>query len=254
MANVIACRTGMFGSAEEAFRRFPEAGLFHAEAPPPGDGDYEALASSAAAAGVTISTLATGLALDTDETAAAFNAVIDGAAAIGVPKIFVSAKAGEGVSDDESLARLRGTANYAEVRGITICMETHPPFGTNGDLARATIEAVGSEGLRFNFDTANVYYYNEGTDTMAELRKVAGLVAAVHLKDTDGGFKSGNFPEVGTGVVDFPGVFELLGTLGFSGPYTLEVEGALVRDLDHDQRLAFLGRCMDYLRSIGATG
>lgn len=254
MANVIACRTGMFGSAAAAFERFPEAGIFHAEAPPPGDGDYAGLASSAAAAGVTISTLATGLTLDTDETAAAFNAVIDGAAAVGVPKIFISAKVGADVPREEALVRLRATADYAEGRGITICMETHPPFGTNGDLARATIEAVGSAALRYNFDTANVYYYNEGADTVTELRKVAELVAAVHIKDTDGGFKSGNFPEVGTGVVDFPGVFELLGGLGFTGPYTLEVEGALVRDLDHDQRLTFLRRCMDYLRVIGAVG
>ncbi|MBT3377670.1 MAG: sugar phosphate isomerase/epimerase [Lentisphaerae bacterium] len=254
MANVIACRTGMFGSAEAAFERFPEAGILNAEAPPPGDGDYAGLAASAAAAGVTISTLSTGLPLDTDETAAAFNAVIDGAAAIGVSKVFVSAKAGEDVPRDAVLSRFRVTADYAAAQGVVICMETHPPFGTNGDLAKATIEAVGSPGLRFNFDTANVYYYNENTDTISELKKAADLVAAVHIKDTDGGFKSGNFPEVGTGVVDFPGVFELLGGLGFEGPYTLEVEGALVKDLDHDQRLVFLRRCMDYLDSIGAVG
>jgi len=251
---MIACRTGMFGRTKAAIERFPEAGILHAEAPIPGDGDYAALAGSAAAAGVAISTLAAGLVADTDETIAPFNAAIDGAAAIGVPKIFVSAKASDDIPREEVFARLRATADYAESRGITICMETHPPFGTNGDLAKAAIEAVGSKAFRFNFDTANVYYYNEGTDTLTELRKVAELVASVHIKDTDGGFKSGNFPELGKGVVDFPGVFELLGAAGFTGPYTLEIEGALVRDLDHDQRLTFLCQCMDYLRSIGAVG
>lgn len=252
MANIISCRTGVLGSVDTAFQRFPDAGVLHAEVAPPADGDYETLAAKARQHGVTIATLATQLNLETDEATAAFRAVIDGAAAIGVPKIFVSAKAGEETPRPVALGRLRDTAAYATERTVTVCLETHPPFGTNGDIARATITEVGHPGLRYNFDTANVYYYNEGTDTIAELRKVVDLVGSVHLKDTDGGFRSGNFPPVGQGVVDFPGVFEMLSAKGFVGPYTLEIEGALVRDLDEDGRVAFLLDCVNYLRSIGA--
>ena len=151
------------------------------------------------------------------------------------------------------MGRLRRLADHARTRSVTVCMETHPPFGANADAAAATIGDVGSEGLRYNFDTANIYYYNDGADTVSELAKIVALVASVHLKDTDGGYHSPNFPELGRGVVDFPGVFELLGRHGFRGPYTMEVEGANVQGVDAAGRLAFLRRCMDYLRSIGAA-
>jgi len=252
MANIISCRTAMFGDVEVAFRRFPEADVLHAEVPPPADGDYAALAAKAAANGVTIATLATQLNLETDETTQAFLPVIDGAAEIGTPKIFVSAKAPDTVPRDRVMGRLRETARYAEDHDVTICMETHPPFGTNGDVARSTLTEVNSAGLRYNLDTANIYYYNEGADTVTEMKKVMDLIAAVHIKDTDGGYHSPNFPPVGTGIVDFPTVFELLGERGFEGPFTLEVEGANVRDKDEEGRLEFLQDCVAYLRSIGA--
>jgi sugar phosphate isomerase/epimerase len=77
-------------------------------------------------------------------------------------------------------------------------------------------------------------------------------VGSVHLKDTDGGFHSPNFPRIGTGVVDFPGVFEILGRQKFTGPYTLELEGPIVSALDVPGRVGFLRDCMAYLRSIKA--
>ena len=252
MPNILSCRTGVFGSVEAAFERLPQAGICHGEVPVPGDGDYAALKSKADAAGVGIATLATGLNLQTEETTLAFRRVIDGAASIAVPKIFVSAGAGEGVSRETAIGRLRETAAYAHEHGVSVCMETHPPFGTNGDVARQTLTAVDNPGVRFNLDTANIYYYNEGADTVTELRKVAEWVGSVHLKDTDGGFHSGYFPPLGTGVVDFPAVFRILGDLGFRGPYTLEVEGTAVGGLDVDGRVDFLRQCVAYLTEIGA--
>jgi sugar phosphate isomerase/epimerase len=251
MAAMISCRTGMFGDLETAFEQFPKADMFYAECPPAPGGDYPAMAALAKAHGVTIASLATGLHLDTDEQAAAFRPVIDGAAEIGVPKIFVSAKASEAGKFEEALGRLGELAKYAAGKGVTICMETHPPFAENGDKARLVIESIGSAGLRFNFDTANIYYYNENCDSVAEVKKVADLVGSVHLKDTDGGYKSPNFPPVGQGIVDFPAIFEVLAAVGFQGPYTLEIEGAHVSKLDTAGRLQFLKDCVAYLRSVG---
>ena len=253
MPNIVSCRTGVFGGVEAAFERLPEAGIYYGEVPVPGDGDYAALKSKADAAGVAIATLATQLNLETEETTLAFRRVIDGASSIAVPKIFVSAKAGDAVPRDVSIARLRETAVYAHEHGVSVCMETHPPFGTNGAVARETLTAVDHPGMRFNLDTANIYYYNEGADTVTELRKVADLVGSVHLKDTDGGFRSGYFPPLGTGVVDFPAVFRILGDLGFTGPYTFEVEGTAVGGLDVDGRVDFLRQCVAYLVEIGAV-
>lgn len=251
MAAIISCRTGMFGSVDAAFEFFPQADMFHAECPPAPGGDYPAMAAKARARGVTIASLSTGLHLDTDEQAAAFRPVIEGAASIGVPKIFVSAKASSADLFEPALARLGELACYAAKQGVTICMETHPPFAENGDKARLVIERIGSPGLRFNFDTANIYYYNENCDSVAEVRKVADLVGSVHLKDTDGGYKSPNFPPVGQGIVDFPAIFAVLSAAGFQGPYTLEIEGAHVDKLDPAGRLQFLKDCVAYLRRVG---
>jgi len=252
MGNIISCRTGVFGTLQAAFENFPKAGVRHAEVPRPADGDYRAMADLAAAHGVTIATIAGSLKLDSEQTVAAYLPVIDGAHSIGVRKLFVSIGADPQLPRDLVIGRLRQVAEYARERAVTLCMETHPPFGTNGDTARQTIEAVGHPALRYNFDTANIYYYNEGTDTITELRKVASLVGSVHLKDTDGRFKGPIFPPLGTGVVDFPNVFRILAEVGFTGPYTLEIEGDNVSKLDAAGRQDFLRTCVAYLRTLGA--
>jgi len=75
-------------------------------------------------------------------------------------------------------------------------------------------------------DTGNVYYYERGhrqrrrTGKAHRLRRVA-----VHLKETNGGFKTWHFPALGQGIVDFPGIFRLLAARGFHGPFTMEIEG-----------------------------
>ncbi|NLF18694.1 MAG: sugar phosphate isomerase/epimerase [Lentisphaerae bacterium] len=252
MANIISCRTGVFGALPDAFATLAAAGVRYAEVPRPADGDYQAMADLAAAHGITIMTIAGPLKLDTDETMQAYLPVIDGARSIGVAKLFFSAGSGPDVPRVVALERLRTVVRYAESRGITLCLETHPPFGVNADVARQTIEAIGSDSLRWNYDTANIYYYNEGLDGLTELKKIAPLVGAVHLKDTDGRFKGPIFPVFGTGIVDFPGVFRHLGDLGFEGPYTLEIEGENVAKLDQAGRKDFLHQCLAALRRFGA--
>ena len=253
MANTISCRTGLFGDVATAFEQFPKLGIQHAEVPPPEDGDYAGLAARARDAGVAIATLATSLRLDSDATAHELRPVIDGARGISVPRIFVSVGVPEGAGRGDVIQRLRETAEYAAERDVTLCMETHPPLGTNGDVALATLTEVDCLGLRSNFDTANIYYYNEGTDSVTELKKVAPFVGSVHLKETEGGYHSDHFPALGRGVVDFPAVFRILGEHGFTGPYTLEVEGGAIRGADTEGRLEFLRECVDYLRGIGVA-
>jgi len=252
MGNIISCRTGVFDTLQVAFESFPRAGVVHAEVPPAPGGDYRAMAELAARHGVTIATIATHVSLDSEATCAELLPVIDGAHRIGVPRIFVSVQAGPDVPWSAVVGRLRQLAEYAHQRQVILCMETHPRLGTNGDVARKTLTAVGHPGLRFNFDTGNIYYYNEGTDTVTELKKVAEFVASVHLKDTDGGFKSPIFPPIGQGVVDFQGVFRVLAEVGFTGPYTLEIEGDNVTALDAAGRQEFLRACVAYLHQVGA--
>ena len=104
-----------------------------------------------------------------------------------------------------------------------------------------------------NFDTANIFYYNEGLDSADELERVVDFVASMHLKDTDGGFKSPQFPVLGQGVVQFERIFATLERAGFTGPLTLELEGPLMRGLDAPARHQAVLECMEYLQSIGVA-
>ena len=170
--------------------------------------------------------------------------------ALGASLLFLSVKAGE-TPLDTVYGRLREAGQVAAEHHVTIVMETHPDLITNGTVARATMEGVNHPNVRVNFDTANVYYYNKGVDGAEELRKIAEYVAAVHLKETDGGFERWCFPALGRGIVKFPEVFDVLDAGGFAGPCTLEIEG--IEGETKTERLVCdrIAESVGYLRGLG---
>ena len=148
-------------------------------------------------------------------------------------------------------ALLRQTCDIAASRGLWVAIETHPDLCENGAKAAAILAAVNHPAFGWNLDTANIYYYNHGTDTVTEARQAASQVLGVHAKDTDGGFESARFPNLGEGVVDFAGVGAVLREAGFTGPYTLELEG-IAGAADSVERMeANVAACADHLRSLG---
>ncbi len=202
-------------------------------------------------AGIEPMTVAGGIKLNDDASLATYLGVLDAMAELNVPILFTSAS-GE---DDHARAAemLRNLAEEAAGRNVVISLETHPPYCENAEGMLRTMNAVDHPNLRVNFDTANIFYYNEGLDSADELERVVDYVASVHLKDTDGGFKSAQFPVLGKGVVQFERIFATLETAGFAGPLTLELEGPLMRDLDAAGRHQAVVESMEYLRSIGVA-
>lgn len=145
-------------------------------------------------------------------------------ATLGAGYMFVSAKAGD-TPLDTVYGRLREAGQEAARHGVTIVLETHPDLVTNSAVALATMRGVGHPNVRVNFDTANIYFYNRGVDGVEELRRIVEFVGALHLKDTDGGYRSWHFPALGRGVVKFAELFKVLDAAGFAGPCTIEIEG-----------------------------
>lgn len=163
---------------------------------------------------------------------------------------FMSVQAGQ-MPLGEVYERLHRIGDIAAERGQFIALETHPDLVQNGDNARRTLSAVDHPAVGMNFDTANIYYYNENADTVEELKKAAEFVRSVHLKDTDGGFKSAVFPVIGQGVVDYPRVLEVLRAEDFNGPWTLELEGSAI-DLQAPSAVErAVAQSVAYLREIG---
>jgi len=247
-----SCREPVYPDWQDAVALLPEAGISGLEVNVrPADALAEVVAGIRAG-GLEPMTLAGGVKLDDQASVAAYLAAIDAAGGQGIPIFFTSAHGGED-DRDFAMGKLRELAEVAAERGVTIALETHPPFCLNAISMLATIQAVDHPNLAVNLDTANIYYYNEGLNSADELERVVEHVVSLHLKDTDGGFKSVNFPVLGEGVVDFERIFAILDGAGFDGPLTLELEGPLTSGKPVAERHAAVLASMAYLRSIGVA-
>ena len=169
---------------------------------------------------------------------------------MGVKYMFLSPKH-TGVTKEVAYERLRQAGEIAGKHGVTIALETHPDIGTNGDVHRETMERVNHPNICVNFDTGNVTFYNKGTDAVTEMKKVIDYVATVELKNHDGKYMSWNFPAIGKGVVDFPGVLQLLEQHGFKGPITIEVEGIQGLEMNEAQTKSYIAQSVAYIKSLG---
>jgi L-ribulose-5-phosphate 3-epimerase len=138
---------------------------------------------------------------------------------------------GAGQPADESerqliVRHLYEIGDHAGALGITVALETHKGPTQNADAMLSLMAELNHPHVRLNFDTGNIAYYNRGVDPVNELERVAHLVRNVHVKDSRGGFEDWYFPALGAGGhVDFRKVREILDAVGFTGPYTIEIEG-----------------------------
>lgn len=255
---VIACRLACYRPHEAlAPGQLRELGVGCVEVRlPPGADAPEAGAWAAAEAarlagfGLEVTSVHGDLDLTRSDTAAQVAGLAPALRALGCRLFFVALRP-LAVPREAQWARLRAAGEAAADAGLAITLEMHPDLTPNAVCALETLGQVGHPAVRLNFDTANVYFYNRGLDCVTELRRVAGLVASVHLKDTPGGFGERCFPALGEGVVDFAGVFRVLDEIGFCGPCTIEVEGGAG---EARTRAAVCGRIaasVAYLRRLG---
>jgi len=253
MKNLIASRIGSYGKYQDrGWSHLPEIGIHHVEVNAPNTAEEaDALERLTKTNNVRVSSFQGKCDVRSDEILEETRRLGELCKRFNTRYLFVSCKA-EDEPREKVWRRLRAAGDIAAEYNFTIVMETHPDLITNGTVALETMQAVDHPNVRVNFDTANVYYYNHDVTTMSELETIIDYVAAVHLKDTDGGFKSANFPKLGAGIVDFPAVFKRLGSRGFAGPYTMELEGPLMSGFDETQQLAWVADSVSHLRSIGA--
>jgi sugar phosphate isomerase/epimerase len=169
---------------------------------------------------------------------------------MGVRYLFLTPKH-TGVSKQVACERLRRAGEVARKHGVTIVLETHPDLGTNGDTQLETMRQINHPNVRVNFDTGNITFYNRGTDAVTELKKIIDYVATVELKDHNGRYRTWNFPALGKGVVDFPGVLKVLEGHGFRGPITIELEGAAGVEMNEAQTKQYIAESAAYIRALG---
>lgn len=145
----------------------------------------------------------------------------------------------------------RYLGDYAADRGVRIAFETHGGITRNGSLARKLLDAVDHSAVGVNYDTGNIYYYNDNLDPAEDVRQVADKVFQVHLKDTEGGKGEWLFCPLGQGRVNFPAVIGALREARFHGPYSLELEGKRGEDLNRATHREAIRTSLVYLRTLG---
>jgi sugar phosphate isomerase/epimerase len=251
MTHVVSCRASSYGKhLELAWAHLPTLGIRHVEIPIPQADQIGQTGSLLRSHGLSVASFQGTCKVGEDIVVSSVAAQCDVCRAFGTTRLFLSVKAGE-LDRRVVYDRLRAAGDEAARRNVILMLETHPDLVTNGDVAAQTMAGVNHPNVRINFDTANVYYYNQGVDAVTELRKVLDFVEGVHLKDTDGGYQKHYFPTLGTGVVNFPAVVGLLDGRGFTGPFTMELEGMAGVLMTAEEQKKYVADSAEYLRSIG---
>ena len=254
MANLIACNLNSYRQyRNEAYAHLARIGFTNVEIPCPTPEEVEATRKELDRHGLTATTMIIRCAMEEDDVVEQFTASLDVVRQMDVGLVFTSVKAGD-IDRGIVYGRLREIGDAAAARGITVAMETHPDLITNGDVARETMAGVNHPNVQVNYDTGNIYYYNEHVTAVGELEKILDSVAAVHLKETNGEFETWHFPALGEGVVDYPTIFRMLLDKGFTGPYTMELEGIRGEELTKEDVEKRVEKSLEYLRSHGLMG
>lgn len=251
MKNIIACNLGSYRQfGANAYTHLAEIGLTNVEIGVPADDAVDKLQSDLKAHGLTATSLLGRCDVQSETVVTDFQRTLNIANEMDVKVIFVSVHAGE---TDKRVVyeRLRAIGENAEPLDVRVCLETHPDMAHNGDIALETMKGVNHPNIRINFDTGNVYYYNHDVNAVAEVEKVVDYVGAVHLKDTNGGYRTWHFPTLGEGVVDYKAVFQTLNDVGFYGPFTMELEGIEGENLDEAGVQARVADSLQHLKDIG---
>lgn len=246
MDNILACRINRSGRLEIA----RELGIRNVEIAVANIDDVNEKQKEIEANGMRASSIDVRMDVTSDDGIAHVNEFFDKIASIGTKIIFTSVKA-EDSNIDDVYDRLRRVGDCAKQFGLTVALETHPDLIENSDNAKKTMEAVNHPNVRINFDPANLYYYNPSLDACEELEKLLPYVAAIHLKDSSGEYRSNDFPPIGHGVVDFSKMFRILKSSNFDGPLTFEIEGQQVKgDKDNSLFRQHLEASLEYLDGL----
>ncbi|MBX3442304.1 MAG: sugar phosphate isomerase/epimerase [Planctomyces sp.] len=116
----------------------------------------------------------------------------------------------------------RRLAEYAESLGVEIALELEPfPLSLLNDVHSMLrfLDDVGHPSLKANIDISHLQLANVPA---AELRRLRGRAAHVHISDCDG-HRHGDLPP-GRGVVEFEPYLAELRDLGIPGAISIELE------------------------------
>jgi len=165
----------------------------------------------------------------------ATRAAIDACAALGAPLLCGPIQAPLGVfsgaaptADERARAAegLRGAAEYAETRGVTLALEYLNRFETylvtSAAEAAALVREVDHPSCRMMYDTFHAHI--EEKDPRAAIRECADVLVHVHLSENDRSTP-------GAGQVDWDTTFAALDEIGYGAWVVIEAFGDSLPEL-----------------------
>ncbi len=250
MQNLIACRIASYGKFHErAWSHLPTVGIRHVEMPVPAPGEIGEARQQLAFHGLQASSLQGKCQIAKPDVVDDLRTQLYACSELGAKILFLSVKRAD-TPEQDVWERMREIGDLARAEGVTVVMETHPDLVTNGDVGRATMEAINHPNVRINYDTANGIYF-AGIDPLEDLARCVDRVGYLHVKDKIGGAGEWNFPALGQGTVDFPAILALLEKAGNDSPFSIEIEftGAGSKDLTEVNQAVKVS--YDYLKGLG---
>ena len=129
---------------------------------------------------------------------------------------------GESFADEVLINNIKSIVPDLEKYDLCLGIEVHGAYGTGESLYRI-YKGVGSDRVGINYDTANVVFYG-GQIPNLEIRNCVDGINYMHLKDKVGIDKVWNFPAIGSGDLDLPGLIDYVNENGYTGPFSIEIE------------------------------
>jgi len=177
---------------------------------------------------------------------------VDFAVAIGAPFVTthmgVLPKTPSAPGYQRLLRSVREVANYCKKAGIELALETGQETGT--ELLEFIIR-VG-EGVKVNFDGANLILYGQDDPLMA-LHALRDLIVHVHAKDglppTRPGLLGREVP-LGEGKAEVREIVRVLVVSGYAGPFIMEIYSGIDRLLELRKGKSFLENYLATLSTI----
>ena len=117
---------------------------------------------------------------------------------------------------------IRGLLPILEIHNLTLVLENHGEHST-GKIIKEIVEMVNNSRVLINYDTANIIHY-AGINPLQDIPACVDKIGYVHLKDKIGGLQNWNFPALGKGEIDFPGIFKQLDDAKNNSPLSIEIE------------------------------
>jgi len=235
---------------EVVWKQLPALGIGHVFMNVPAPEEVAAVQEKLAASDLKASVLRGTAELTSEAALAGLEPQLATCRKMGVRYMFLSPKH-PGADKEKVYGLLRRLGDLAKRYDVTVCLETHPDLGANAEEHLETMKRVNHPNIRVNFDTGNITFYNQGTDAVAELKRIVDYVGAVDLKDHSGKLGQWNFPPLGQGVVKFPEILRVLREHGYQGPLTIELEGREGVSRTQQQIEAQVDQSVRYLRSLG---